>query len=65
MADLISYCKAFREAEAPAQADKVEEGEVSLLARGVMDAASLRANNHYSNLPLPWLDGGSVKLLLL
>lgn len=54
MADIISYCKAFREAEAPAQADKVEEGEVSLLARGVMDAASLRANNHYSNLPLPW-----------
>lgn len=54
MADIISYCKAFREVEEPAQADKVEEGEVSLPESRVMDTASLRTNNHYRNTPLPW-----------
>lgn len=44
MADLIFYCKAFREMEELAQADKVEEDEEFQLGRGVIDTVSLRPN---------------------
>lgn len=46
VADIISYCKAFREVEELTQAHKVEEGEVFLLGRRVMDLDQTSLQQH-------------------